>query len=59
MRPNNRFQATSLLLAIALVVSIRPHNAGDSDRRDRKTMGTIRGEKIGSYKNRVLTRRFT
>ena len=48
-----------MLLVIALAVSVRPHNPGDSDRRDGNPTATIRGEKIGSYKNRILTRRLT
>jgi len=48
-----------MLLGIALAVSVRPHNPGDSNGRDGNPTATIRGEKIGSYKNRILTRRLT
>ena len=39
--------------------SIRSHNVFDLDRRDRKPLGAIRGEKIGCYKNHALTRSLT
>src|SRR5882724_7276553 len=44
---------------IALAASVRPHDPFDSDRHDGNPTGTIRGKKISSYKNRILTRRLT
>jgi len=35
--------------------SVRPHNPGDSNRRDGNPMATIGGGKIGRYKNRIFT----
>ena len=43
----------------AFAASVRPHNTGDSDRRDGNPMATIRGGIIGWYKNRILTRRLS
>jgi hypothetical protein len=59
IRVSNEHSSSRNQQTVVAVASVRPHNPSDSDRRDRNPMATIRGEKISSYKNRILTRRLT
>ena len=51
--------AVGSITVVVAAVSVRPHNPGDSNRRDRNPVVTIRSEIIACYKNRILTRSLT